>query len=68
MVIGRSGAYSDDGVAGGDGEDVGAGDDLLAGILELRLDVVDDLEAAEGVLVRLRVLLAGDGRRVVEQH
>jgi hypothetical protein len=68
VVIGRSGAYGDDGVAGGDGEDVGAGDDLLAGVLELRLDVVDDLEAAEGVLVRLRVLLAGDGRRVVEQH
>jgi hypothetical protein len=59
------GAYGDDGVAGGDGEDVGAGHDLGAGVFELRLDVVDYLEAAKGVLVGHRVLLPGGA---VEQH
>jgi len=61
-------AYGDDGVAGGDGEDVGAGDRLLAGVLELRLDVVNHVEPTERVLVRLRRLLAGEARGVVEQH
>jgi hypothetical protein len=58
-------AYRDDGIAGSDGDDVRAGDRLRAGLLELRLDVVDHFEPAERVLVRLRVLLAGCA---VEQH
>jgi len=62
------GAYGDDGIAGGHGEDVGAGDRLLAGVLERRLDVVNHFEPAERVLVRLRGLLAGEARGVVEQH
>ena len=61
-------AYLCNGVAGGDGEDVGAGDRLVAGVLELRLDVVNHVEPAERVLVRLRRLLAGEPRGVVEQH
>ena len=52
--------YDSHGVAGGKGEDVGAGDDAGAGGLELGLDGVDDVVAAEA-LVERRVLL----RRVV---
>jgi hypothetical protein len=58
-------AYRDDGIAGSDGDDVRAGDRLRAGLLELRLYVVDHFEPAKRVLVRLRVLLAGCA---VEQH
>lgn len=39
--------YRDDRVAGGDGEDVGAGDGLLAHGLDLRLDAVDDVVASD---------------------
>jgi hypothetical protein len=49
--------YSDDRVTGGDGEDVGAGDGLLADSLDLALDAVDDLEALERARVLNRVLL-----------
>ena len=52
--------YDPHGVARGEGEDVGAGDDAGAGRLELCLDGVDDVVAAEA-LVERRVLL----RRVV---
>jgi hypothetical protein len=61
-------AYGDDGIAGGDGEDVGAGDRLVAGLLELLLDVVNHFEPADRVLVRHRGLLAGEAWGVVEQH
>ena len=59
--------YHDGGVAGGEGEDVGAGDGGPAGGLHLGLDGVDDLEAAHGVGVGPGALLAGEGRRVVQQ-
>ena len=56
-----------DGVPGGDGEDVGAGDFAGALLLQRRLDVVDDVESVQRV-VGLGVLL----RRVpfggVEEH
>jgi len=55
------------GVAGGEGEDVGAGDGGVAGRLDLGLDGVDDLVPAHGVGVGPGALLAGEGRRVVEQ-
>jgi len=61
-------SYRDDGVSGGDGKDVGAGDDPRAHGLHLRLDVVDDAEASDGPDVRVSGLLAGEGGRVVQQH
>jgi hypothetical protein len=48
--------YGDDRVTGGDGEDVGAGDGLLADSLHLGLDVVDDTEAQQARVLD-RVLL-----------
>jgi hypothetical protein len=60
--------YRYDGVAGGDGEDVGAGDGLVAHGLHLALDAVDDGEASQRILVRDRPLLAGEGGRVVQQN
>lgn len=60
--------YRDDRVAGGDGEDVGAGDGLLARGLDLRLDVVDDVESSDGSDVGVRPLLAGEVGRVVQQY
>jgi hypothetical protein len=51
-------------VAGGGGEDVGAGDRALALLLQLRLDVVDQVEPAQR-LARVRVPLAP---RRVHQH
>lgn len=44
----------------GQGEDVGAGNDAGAEVLHVPLDVVDDLETADGVHVRKRGLLAGE--------
>jgi hypothetical protein len=44
-------SHRDDGVSGGDGEDVGAGDDPRADGLHLRLDAVDDIEAPQRSLV-----------------
>ena len=38
-------SHRNDSVSGGDGEDVGAGDDPRAHRLHLRLDAVDDSEA-----------------------
>jgi len=61
-------AHLHDGVAGGDGEDVGAGDGLRADGLHLRLDAVDDAETSDGPGVRERRLLAGEGGGVVQQH
>ena len=55
-------------VTGGDGEDVGAGDGLLADGLHLRLDVGDDVEAPQRSRVGQRPLLAGEGSRVIQQH
>jgi len=60
-VPGRA-AEQGDGVPGGQSEDVGAGDGGRAGVLEVGLDLLDDVEAAEGV-VGLGVLLALDERR-----
>jgi len=54
-----------DGVAGGEREDVGAGDRGRAGMLDVGLDLVDHVEAPERVGVGLGVLLApGEGRPV----
>jgi len=63
-------AYRDDGVPGGDGEDVGTGDGLLADGLHLRLDVGDDVEAPQRPGVGKRPLLAGEARGGVvgQQH
>jgi hypothetical protein len=58
-------AYLCNRVAGGDGEDVGAGDGLRAQQLQQHLDVVDHVEAPERPRVRPRPLLAGEARRVV---
>jgi len=41
--------YRHDGVTGSDGEDVSAGDGLVAHGLHLRLDVVEDAEASQRV-------------------
>jgi hypothetical protein len=68
MVTGYAINYRDDGVAGGDGEDVGAGDGARAHGLDLRLDVVDYGEASDRSRVRERRLLTGEGGRVVQQH
>ena len=59
-------SHRDDGVTGGDGEDVGAGDGLRAQSLHLRLDVVDDAEAPQRSSVRKRVLLPAV--RVIQQN
>lgn len=64
----RGGAYQDDGVAGGHDDDVGAGDHSGAALLQRVLDLVDDLERAQGVDVGERILLAGHRRRGVHQH
>ena len=63
-------SYGDNGVAGGDGEDVGAGDGLLAYTLQLGLDVVDDAEAPQRPHVRTRVLFHArqQNRRVAALH
>ena len=60
--------YQDNGVAGGHDDDVGAGDDAGAALLQRLLDLVDDLERAQGVDVGQRLLLAGHRRRGVHQH
>ena len=66
---GERGADQVDAVARGEGEDVGAGDDPGAGGLDLRLNVVDDVEAEGGAAgVGAGALLAGRGGRVVEQQ
>ena len=49
--------YQDNGVPGGDGDDVGAGDDVRALVLDRGLDLVDDLEPAERVPVGVGPLL-----------
>jgi hypothetical protein len=63
-------AYRDDGITGGDGEDVGAGDGLLADCLHLCLDVGDDVEAPQRPGVGRSTLLAGEARGGVvgKQH
>jgi hypothetical protein len=62
------GAYGDDRVACGDGEDVGARDGLWAQGLDPRLDVVDDAEASDRRDVRAGPLLTGEGGRVAQQY
>ena len=61
-------AYDDDAVPGGDGEDVGAGDDAGADVLDGGLGGVDDLEASDGAVVGGGHLLALEGGRVVQQQ
>jgi hypothetical protein len=56
------------GVAGRDGDDVGARDDAGARVLQGHLDLVDHLQPADGVLVGVRAFLAHDGRAVVQQQ
>ena len=60
--------YRHDGVTGSDGEDVSAGDGLVAHGLHLRLDVVEDAEASQRVLIRDRPLLAGEAPCVRQQN
>ena len=60
--------YHHDGVTGGDGEEVGAGDCLWALSLQLGLDGVDDFEAPDRVGVGHGRLLADQGRLVVQEH
>lgn len=60
--------YEFGGVAGGEGEDVGAGDGAGAGGLEGGLDLVDDLEPPEGVAIGVGILLADYAAAVVQQH
>lgn len=56
-----------DSVAGGEREDVGAGDRGRAGMLDVRLDLVDDVEAVERVGVGRGVLLALEKGRLVQE-
>ena len=56
------------GVARGQGEDVGAGDDARARGLQRGLDLVHDLEATKRVLVGVGAFLAHDAAAVVQQH
>jgi len=56
----------DDRVPGGEREDVGAGDDAGAGLLDEGLDAVDEVEAAQRQ-VRRRVLLGHAAGGGVEQ-
>jgi hypothetical protein len=64
----KSYAYGgNDGVAGGERDDVGAGDDAGALGLEERLDAVDEAEAAQRQVGR-RVPLHLVPVRRVEQH
>lgn len=60
--------YDVDGVSGGDGEDVGAGDDAGARLLHRRLYVVDHFEATSRVPVWVRILLSREARRVVQKN
>ena len=62
-------AYQGGAVAGGEGDDVGAGDDAGAEELDAALDLVDDVVASDGVDVGERRLLADEARRrhVVEE-
>ena len=63
----RKRTYQREGVPGGEGADVGAGDAADAGRLEAGRGAVDDLEAAEA-RVRGRVLLRPVPLRRVQQH
>ncbi len=48
--------YHADGVPGRGDDDVGAGDDAGAGLLERVLDVVDEVVAEDAVVLRRRLL------------
>ena len=52
----------------GEGEDVGAGDDAGADGLDVGLDLVDDLVAADGVDVGAGALLADEAAPVVKKN
>jgi hypothetical protein len=58
--INRSHTYQLDGYLGGEGKDVGAGDDARARGLQRRLDRVDHREPSRGAVVRRRALLGVD--------
>ena len=60
--------HDDDAVPCSDGEDVGAGDDARADLLDGGLDGVDDLEASHGAVVGRRHLLALEAGRVIQQQ
>ena len=60
--------YQKGAVARGEGDDVGAGDDAGADGLDVGLDLVDDLVAADGVDVRAGALLAGKAPGVVQKN
>ena len=63
------GTYQLDGDLGGDGEDVGAGDNAGAGVLQRRLDLVHHLVTARRAVVRPRSLLGVDHpRHAVQQQ
>lgn len=60
--------YSDNGIASGHGQDIGAGDDVAQAYrVHRRLDGVYDIVASHGVVVRLRRLLADHVVGVVQQ-
>lgn len=56
-----------DGDLSGEGQDVGAGDDARADVLDGGLDVVHHVEAPDGVPVRRRVFLGLDASDGVQQ-
>ena len=61
-------AYEFNGDLGCEGEDVGAGDDAGARVLQRTFDVVDHREAARRVVIGGHVLLALNRREVVVQQ
>ena len=63
-----AGTYQHGAVPGGEGDDVGAGDDAGAAGLDGRLDIVDDVVTADGVGVREGGFLADEGPHVVEEN
>jgi hypothetical protein len=60
--------YQEGAVSRGEGDDVGAGDDAGAEELDVGLDLVDDLEAADGVDVGAGALLADEAANVVQKN
>ena len=68
-VVDLGAAKEEGGVAGGELDDVGAGDDARAGLLERRLGRVHHVEAAQaGEVCRAELLRPRVRRRRVEQN
>jgi len=60
--------YQECAVSSGEGDDVGAGDNAGAEELDVGLDLVDDLEAADGVDVGAGALLADEAANIVQKN